>query len=139
MELRASLIYKTHTSHLPTTLPVRYYGLPNGKVLIIYSRFYEIDFNHSELEFVFAIQKEFYFDFKNNILFLCEKSKKLFPVVFEMVDKPEPKIRILKVLRKLKSYSEAESFLSTLFLNSDNFHFKKLNKTNSELRHLLAD
>ena len=121
MESNVRLIHKTYMSYFPTSLPVSFYGLPDGKVYIIYSRFYEVDFDHSGLEFVFAVHEEFSFNFRASRLFILENSKKLFPVLSEMVDKPEPNFKIIKVLRNLNSYNEAESILNNIALELSDY------------------
>jgi hypothetical protein len=114
MEPIAKMIYRTFKSHLPTGLPVNYYGLPNGDVYIIYSRFYQKGFDNQGLEFVFAYHEEFYYDYECENLILLENNRKLFPVMTDMIDKPNPKIRIRKVLRRLSSYTEAQSILNSM-------------------------
>jgi hypothetical protein len=51
MECFAKLIYKSHMTYIPTNLPVQFYGLPDGKVYLIYARFYDIKFGKSGLVF----------------------------------------------------------------------------------------
>ena len=114
MKPTARLVHKTFTSYLPTSLPVNFYGLPDGNIYIIYSRFYEIDFDHTGLEFVFARHEEFFYDYNSRKLILLDNSEKLFPVLEELVDKPEPKIKIIKVSRNLKSYGEAQQLLDKM-------------------------
>ncbi len=114
MKQNARLIHKTFTSYLPTTLPVSFYGLPDGNIYVIYSRFYEIDFDHSGLEFVFARHEEFVYDYTGQKLMLADSQEKRAPITEEVVDKPEPKIKIFKVSRSLKSYSEAQLVLNEL-------------------------
>lgn len=117
MKSETKSIYKTYNSYLPTLLPVNYFGSADGKVFVIYSRFYEINLNKSGVEYVFALHKEFFYDYKYEKLILMEKGEKLFPVLAEMVDKPEPKIKILKVYRKLRSYNEAQYLLNSISSN----------------------
>ena len=114
MEPVARLIYKTNMSYLPTSLPVNFYGMPNGKVYIIYSRFYEINYGRSGQEFVLAVQQEFFYDYETGKLYLVSGAKKEYPVFPEMVDKPHPLIKILKVYRKFKSYAETECYLNSI-------------------------
>lgn len=111
MEPVARLIYKTNMSYLPTSLPVSFYGAPDGKVYIIYSRFYEINYGRSGREFVLAVQQEFFYDYETGKLYLVPGAKKEYPIFPEMVDKPHPLIKILKVYRKFKSYAETECHL----------------------------
>jgi hypothetical protein len=122
MEDKSKLIHQSRISYLPTTMPVDFYGFPNGNVMVVYSRFYEKYFDHSELEFVFALHEEFIYDYKNDKLLLKEDSKKSNPLLPEMIDKPEPKIKILKVYRSINSYSQAKKTLNEFAICS-NVHF----------------
>lgn len=98
-------------SYLPTQLPVQFYGLPDGKVYLIYARFYEIKFDRTHLEYVLAEHKEFSYDYEKEQLkpkFAWEKRS---PVYEEMVDKPNPKIEIVNIYRNISSFREAEEML----------------------------
>jgi len=114
MEFKARLIHKTNMSYLQTSLPVNFYGLPDGKVYLVYSRFYEIDFNRSGLEFVLATHEEFSYDYDSGDLYLSNDGKSLLPVFPEMVDKPDPVIKIFKVYRNFNSYGDAQLHLNEL-------------------------
>ncbi|KAF0237746.1 MAG: hypothetical protein FD181_1611 [Prolixibacteraceae bacterium] len=107
MEIFAKLIHKSFVTYLPTNFPAQFYGLPDGKVYIIYARFYEIKFQRSGLEFVLAEHQEFLFNYEEDklIAFGNQDTKK--PVYAELVDKPNPKIKILKVNREFNSFAEA--------------------------------
>jgi len=106
MDSLAKLIFKTQTSNLNTDLPAYYYGLPNGKVYVVYSRFYEVNFEKSALEFVLAIQKEFTFDFENETLFSLALNEIVPTTYYKLIDSADPKIKIKKVYRNLQSYNE---------------------------------
>lgn len=111
MEPLGKLIYKTQSSNLPTSLPVYFYGLPDGKVYLIYSRFYEVNFSKTDLEFVIAVHKEFTFDFENEELYSAVLNDVIPPALYKIVDKADSKIKILKVYRNLNSYSDATAKL----------------------------
>lgn len=112
MEVKSRLIHQSRISYLPTTMLVNFYGFSNGNVMVVYSRCYEKYFDHSELEFVFALHKEFLYDYENDKLKLKEDIKESFALLPEMVDKPEPSIKILKVYRSINSYSQAQVALN---------------------------
>jgi len=112
MILKAKLIHKTHTTYLPTSFPVHYYGMPNGKIYIVFSRFYEEDYGRSGLEFVFAVHREFSFDYEKEELNTNVDNAYPMPIYSEMIDKPDPKIKTVKIYRNLKSYGEALSLLN---------------------------
>ena len=108
----AKLIHKTYASYLPTAFPVHYYGMPNGKIYIIYSRFFEIKFGGSGMEFVFAEHKEFNFDYVNEVIVSAKKLKNGSVIFAESIDKPNQDITILRIRRGLNSYGEAFNILN---------------------------
>ena len=107
LESFAKLIHKTKITYLPTNFPVHYYGLPDGKVYVLYARFYEIKFQRSGLEFVLAEHLEFSFNYSEEKLILNGVTDRKYPVYPETVDKPNPKIKIIKVNREFNSFAEA--------------------------------
>lgn len=112
MKSFAKLIYRSNISYFPSKLPVQFYGLPDGKVYVVYARFYEIKFDRTYLEFVFAEHKEFSFDFEKEKLIPHDGSAAKFPVYNEAVDKPEPKVEIVKIFRNINSFAEAYDHLN---------------------------
>ena len=107
MQSFIKLIYRSNMTYLPTLLPVQFYGLPDGKVYVIYGRFYEIEFDRTYMEFVFAEHKEFTYDYENGKLIPGDSGRRKGPVYNEMVDKPDPKIKILNIYRNISTYAEA--------------------------------
>lgn len=97
-------------TYIPTNLPVKFFGLPDGKVYLLYARFCVIEPEKTDMEFVFAEHDEFFFDYSTGKL--VPKSKTRYPVYREMVDKPNPVYHILQVNRDVKSYSEAVALLN---------------------------
>jgi hypothetical protein len=112
MQSIAKLIHRTYASYLPTAFPAHYYGMPNGKIYVVFSRFYEIKFGGSGLEFVFAIHKEFKYDYEKDIIIPKKKFSIKTPVFAELLDKPDLKINVVKVCRDLNSYGEAINLLN---------------------------
>jgi len=112
MKSVAKLIYKSKMTYFPTILPVQFYGLPDGKVHVIYARLYEIEFDRTYQEFVFAEHKEFSYDYENEKLIPHNTELKKSPVYNELVDKQNPKFKISKIYRNLSSYAEAYSELN---------------------------
>ena len=112
MAPRAKLIHKTHTTYLPTPFPVHFYGMPNGKIYLVFSRFYEVDYGKTGIEFIFAVHKEFYYDYEKDELNSVHNEFFSNPIYSETIDKPEPKIKTLKIYRDLNSYGEAQALLN---------------------------
>lgn len=112
MKSYVKLIHRSNISYFPSAMPVHFYGLPDGKVYIIYARFYEVQFDRTYLEFVFARHKEFSFDYEQEQLIPHDKSLTKYPVYNEIVDKPDPKVDIIKTFRNINSYAEAFNHLN---------------------------
>ncbi len=111
MQAIAKLIHRATASYLPIAFPALYYGMPNGRIYVVYSRFYEIQFVGSGLEFVFAVHKEFKYDYDREIIIPRKKFRINTPVFAEHIDKPNSKINIVKICRGLNSYGEAVNLL----------------------------
>ena len=107
MEIFAKLIHKSFVTYLPTKFPVQFYGLPDGKVYIIYARFFEIKYQRSGLEFILAEHLEFSYNYAEEKLISTGNHDAKKPVYSELVDKPNPKIKIIKVNREFNSFAEA--------------------------------
>ena len=114
MKTKAVLIYKSYMTYFPTALPVYIYGMPDSSIYIIYTRFYEKNLNNSGLEFVFAELEDFRIDFESGQLFLRKYIKISLSDFKEKIDKPDPRLRILKVLRNIESFSDAQAFINKL-------------------------
>ncbi len=112
MKSFVKLIYRSNISYFPSKLPVQFYGLPDGKVYVIFARFYEIQYDRTYVEYVFAEHKEFSYDYDNERLIPHDGSNGRFPVYNETVDKPEPKVEIIKTFRDINSFAEAYNHLN---------------------------
>lgn len=113
MESNARLIYKSYMTYFHTFLPVYFYGMPNGKVYCIYARFYENSTGNSSLEFVFAEHEDLTYDYGAGKIISLNYSEISLQGFIEIVDKPEQRIRELKVYGNIASYAEAQEFLNT--------------------------
>jgi hypothetical protein len=112
MRSLAKLIHKTDVSYLQTAFPAHYYGMPSGKIYLVYSRFYRAKMGKTGLEFIFAEHQEFYYDYKNEKIYPHTGRQAKTPVFSENIDKPNPNLNILLVKRDLNSYGEALVFLN---------------------------
>ena len=107
----AKLIHDACMNYLPTNLPAQFYGLPDGKVYVVFARFYTNKFKRSDIEYVFATHEEFLYDYENEKLTFIDCNNIEIPVYNESVDKDYPKINIFKELRTIQSFGEAALLL----------------------------
>lgn len=112
MRTLAKLIHKTCATYLPTTFPAHYYGMPSGRIYLVFSRMNRIPSGRSFPEFVFAVHDEFRYDYENEKIRPVNQLHENKWLYSESVDKPNPRIRILKIKQNLKSYAEAITFLN---------------------------
>lgn len=110
MKSDVRFLFKSHLTQIETKLPVYYFGLPNGKLYLIYARFYEVKFDKSDLEFVMAIRKEFSYNVEDGSLYINNSGKNE-RVTIEDLEKADPKIKIVKVYRNVNSFEEAKKKL----------------------------
>jgi len=110
----AKKIYQTYATYLPTTFPVHYYGMPNGKIYLVYSRICKRAFGNSGLEFVFAEHKDFLYDYKKENIIANNSNYKSSRVYTEQIDDPNTKFSIVAINCKLQSYREAQLFINRI-------------------------
>ena len=79
----------------------------------MYSRFYKVGYDKSGIEFVMAVHDEFSYDYEKEQLIAHDSASRKMPVYAELVDKQNPKIKILKVFREISSYAEALARLNS--------------------------
>lgn len=112
MKSFAKLIHKTHLSYIPTAFSAQYYGMPNGRIYLVYSRSYQVKNGKPGMEFVFAVHKEYYYNNAMETVIPADNSHNNLPVFVESIDKPDSKIHIFKIQRDLNSFGEAQIFLN---------------------------
>jgi hypothetical protein len=117
----AKLIHQTYVSYLPTAFPAHYYGMPNGKIYLVFSRFYEVDYGKTGLEFVFAEHKDFSFDYETDTILALGQQQNQSPVFAEHIDNPNTQYIIFTINRDLNSYGEARIFLNHEALKMKNY------------------
>jgi len=114
MKTKAILLYKSYMTYFQSALPVYFYGMPDGSIYIIYTRFYDINLNDTGLEFVFAELEDFRIDFETGQLFLGNYIKVSLTDFKEKMDQPEPRLKILKVHRNVESYADAQANMNKI-------------------------
>lgn len=112
MESFAKLLYKSNTSLIHTSLPVYYFGMPNGKVYILYARFYEVKFEKSDLEYVIAVHKDFIFDVQQQKVTSLHQVKNSNLSPGQLFDQAEPNYKIKDVKRNIETFKEAIAIIN---------------------------
>lgn len=111
MDSNYRFVYKSNYTHLQTSLPVYFYGLPDGRIYLIYARFYEINFSKSGLEFVFATLEDYSYNYESGQIISGFKKINL-STFTENIEKKDFQIKIVKSYRNITSFIEARKKLS---------------------------
>nr|WP_320023237.1 hypothetical protein [uncultured Draconibacterium sp.] len=112
MKALAKIIHQTPASYLPTAFPAHYYGMPNGSIYIVFSRFYDLAIGQSGIEFVFAEHADYSYNYETGEIIPTRNVLQKVKVFSEEVDHPDLKINIFTTKRNLQSYGQAQAFLN---------------------------
>lgn len=117
MKSAARVIYKSYMTYFQTFLPVYFYGMPNGKIQVMYARYSDTQANKSGLEFIFAELEDFVYDYEWDKIYVqkfIEISRKDF---MHMVDQPDQRIKVFSINDTFNSYADAQHFLNNKLHN----------------------
>lgn len=117
MKSTARIIYKSYMTYFHTFMPVYFYGMPNGKIQVMYAQFCETQANKSGLQFIFAEHEDFIYDYESDKIYvqnIIELSKADF---MHMVDQPDQRIKVFSINDTFNSYEEAQHFLNNKLHN----------------------
>lgn len=101
----AILLHSAITNYLPTSLPAQFFGMPDGSVLIVFARFYDIGVQKPGVEFIFAEHQEFRYDCIRHLIVEVESNK--LTNHFERLDKPHPVYEVKDTYRNLTNFASA--------------------------------
>ncbi len=112
MKSSARIIYKSYMTYFHTFMPVYFYGMPNGKIQVMYARFCDTQTNKSGLEFIFAEHEDFVYNYETDKIYFrkfIEIDRKDF---MRMVDQPDQHLKVFSINDTFNSYAEAQHFLN---------------------------
>lgn len=112
MNSNARIIYKSYMTYFHTFFPVYFYGMPNGKIVAMYATYSDLSVSENDVEFVFAEHEDFVYDYANDKIFLNRHTEIDRADFKNLVDRPEQRTKIFYLTHDLKSYADAEQFLS---------------------------
>ena len=124
MKSNCQMIHKSYMTYLPTSLPVYFYGMPDGKVYLLYARLNENNLYNSELEFVVAVHEDFTYDFAKQKIYLNNCLEINQSEFVEKVELPYQRVNIIEVFNDMKTYAEAQKLIfsvSGLFVENLEF------------------
>jgi hypothetical protein len=119
METKPKLIYKATCTHLPTAFPAYYFGMPDGRVYIVYSKYYETVQGKTKIGYDIAAlgKEEIYYDYEKEKLFMNNNSGPELLIINHLIGYHKH----IKILKTSKSHEQplnhitAAGFLSKFY------------------------
>jgi hypothetical protein len=111
MKIKSKLIYQSVNTCFQTFLPVFFYGLPIGKMLVIFARFKTENPLDTQQEWVVAQHLDYSFNYPEDKIYTHGNQEISLEEFIELADNLEQRIRPLKIYGNFYSNNEAMHFL----------------------------
>ncbi len=122
MKTKSKLIYRSENTCFQTLLPVYFYGMPDGKMLVLYTRFKSENPLDTTQEWIVAQHLDFTYNFESGRIYTMTGQEVSFEEFMELADNLEQRIRPLEWFGSFYNNREAQSYF--------NHHkYNMLNKT----------
>ena len=115
MKSKSRLLYKSNNTCFQTLMPVCFYGMSDGKMLVVFTRFKNQNKNDTTQEWVVAQHLEFTYDYLNDRIFTMETHKVEINEFMDLADNLEQRVKPL-------------ASFGCFYTNNDAQHYFNLNK-----------
>ena len=117
MKTKIQLIYESLNTCFSTQLPVYFYGLSSGKMVVLYScKKSDFAFD-TTLKWILAEHEDFSYDYDSNTIFTNGIEEVGIDEFMELADNLEQRIKILATFGNFSSNSEAQHYLNLNVFN----------------------
>jgi hypothetical protein len=117
MKLQARLIYKSHFTCFQTSLPVYFYGMTNGKVVILLAS-NKTDFAYdTSVKWILAEHIDFQYDFESRKIFTADDDEISINEFMLFADNLEQRINVLATFGNFSSNDDAQKYFNLNVLN----------------------
>ena len=112
MKLQARLIYKSGYTCFHSPLPVYFYGLSNGKVVVLFASS-KTDFAYdTSIKWILADHIDFRYDFETNKIFTTDNDETGIDEFMLFADNLEQRINIVATFGNFSSKTEAQQYFN---------------------------
>lgn len=110
--MNARLVYKSNNTCFHTILPVYFYGMPSGKMIVLYSREKD-DFQLKRpVEWVLAEHLDFKIDYDMDAIVDLQNREIKFDEFMEFTDKLEQHVKHLQTFGNFTTSTDAQQYLN---------------------------
>lgn len=111
-KMNARLVYKSNNTCFRTILPVYFYGMPSGKMIVLYTREKENLQLNKSVEWVVAEHLDYKFDYKLDAIVDVQNREMEFKEFMEYTDKLEQHVKYLRTFGNFSTYTDAQQYLN---------------------------
>lgn len=113
MKLKSKLIYRSENTCFQTPLPVFFFGMPDGKMLVIFSRFKTENPLNTLQEWIVAQHLDYCFDFVTDTIMTTGIQKVEIGEFMDLADNLAQRIRPLNWFGNFYTNNEALQYFKT--------------------------
>ena len=117
MKLQSRLIYKSQYTCFQTSLPVYFYGLSNGKVVVLFAS-NKTDFAYdTTIKWIVAEHFDFVYDFETNEIFTSGDEKISLEEFTLFADNLEQRIKVNAIFGNFSTSADAQKYFNQNVFN----------------------
>ena len=121
MKVQSKLIYQSDNTCFQTFLPVYFYGMPDGKMLVVFTRFKNENPLDIMQEWIVAQHLDYYFDFSADKIFTSGNQEVDIIEFMDLADNLEQRVRPLEWFGSFYTNHEAQNYFNR---NKDQMLYK---------------
>lgn len=110
--MNARLVYKSNNTCFHTFLPVYFYGLPSGKMVVLFTREKENLQLNKSVEWVLAEHLDFKFDYELDAIVDTQNRELDFEEFMEYTDKLEQHVKHLRTFGNFSTTTDAQQYFN---------------------------
>ncbi len=112
MSTKSRLIYKSNNTCFQTFLPVSFYGMPDGRMLVCYTQFSSENEDDTTQEWVLALHADYTYDYETDVIHTLETQEVGIEEFMELADTLEQRVKPLRKFGKFYNNTEAQQYFN---------------------------
>lgn len=112
MAPKSRLIYKSVSTCFQTYLPVYFYGMSDGKMIVLFTRFKTDDPRDTVQEWVLAMHCDFSYDFESDIILTNALEEIGIEEFMDLTDNFDQRVKTIKAFGEFTSNAEAQKYIN---------------------------
>ncbi|HWR95040.1 MAG TPA: hypothetical protein VN192_07560 [Flavobacterium sp.] len=112
MTTKSRLIYKSVSTCFQTFLPVYFYGMSDGRMIVFYTRFRSNDPHNTIQEWVLALHCDFSYDYESDTILTNGLEEIGIEEFMDLSDNFDQRIKTIKTFGEFRSNAEAQKYFT---------------------------